>query len=350
MKSDKKVLYEILKKEYQENHQLFTILSGCHMGEQMLMKDGQMLWSSVRSSEAPKRSFWQGNEDSLSMIRGVEIKEIDGERIFCESFGGEESLVVCGAGHVSMPIIRIGKMLGFHVIVIDDREEFTKKARQEGADEIICKPFEEAIVGLKDSSNAYYVVVSRGHMYDQICLRSVFQKKYAYVGMMGSRKRVALVKEHLAELGIPQTVLDEVHTPIGLKIGAETPEEIAVSIFAEIIQVRRQGGQAEGFNLKLLEALVDEGQGKILATIISRKGSAPRRAGTKMIVYGDGSFVGTIGGGTLEYQILDYGRKMLQEDEAVTETELITVNLSNEQAGLEGMVCGGIVEVLLQRV
>ena len=96
------------------------------------------------------------------------------------------------------------------------------------------------------------MIVTRGHRYDTICLESVLAKKYAYVGMMGSRRRTAIVKDQLAQKGISREVLEGVHTPIGLKIGAQTPEEIAVSVMAEIIQVKNSHQKSGGYSEELL--------------------------------------------------------------------------------------------------
>ena len=103
---------------------------------------------------------------------------------------------------------------------------------------------------LKDPgrSDSWFVIVTRGHRYDRICLEQILHKTSAYVGMMGSRRRMAIVKEQLEESGIARETLDEVHTPIGLKIGAETPEEIAVSVMAEIIQVKNSRQKGGGYS------------------------------------------------------------------------------------------------------
>lgn len=104
-------------------------------------------------------------------------------------------MVVCGAGHISIPIIRIGKMLGFHVTVIDDRLSFANTARKEGADTVICKPFGEALEEINGSTGHYFIIVTRGHRYDQDCLSQIIGKKNAYIGMIGSKVRVKLVKD-----------------------------------------------------------------------------------------------------------------------------------------------------------
>ena len=123
--------------------------------------------------------------------------------------------------------------------VIDDRPAFCNKAREAGADEVICEPFSQALEAIDDRNEPYFVIVTRGHQYDVDCMHAILGKRHSYIGMMGSRVRVKNLKAGLLEEGYDQMLLDSVHMPIGLKIGAATPEEIAVSIIAEMIQCRR---------------------------------------------------------------------------------------------------------------
>lgn len=162
----------------------------------------------------------------------------DGISIYRERIGGRKKLYICGGGHVSMPIIRIGKMIGFTVTVLEDRPKFADNARAAGADRVFCEPFGDGLARITGDEDSWFVIVTRGHRYDTECLECILRKRHAYVGMMGSRRRVAIVKDQLHQKGVSRELLDSVHTPIGLKIGAETPEEIAVSIMAEIIQVK----------------------------------------------------------------------------------------------------------------
>lgn len=285
----------------------------------------------------------------------------DNDRVFRERIGRTPKLIICGAGHVSMPIIRIGKMLGFAVTVIEDRPKFADNARAAGADQVFCVPFREGLADIPGDSDSWFVIVTRGHRYDTECLEAILQKRYAYVGMMGSRRRVAIVKNQLEEKGVSREVLDAVHTPIGLKIGAETPEEIAVSVMAEIIQVKNvrseeSGGRAGGYSDEILSCIFgtetdEKNTGvpkKVLATIISRKGSAPRSVGTKMLILEDGTTVDTIGGGCIESEIIQKALVMMRTD--TPDFQICTVDMTADQAEDEGMVCGGVVEVMLERV
>ena len=269
-------------------------------------------------------------------------------RVFRERVRRAPKLVICGAGHVSMPIIRLGKMLGFTVTVLEDRPKFADNARAAGADHVLCETFREGLSQIKGDSDTWFVIVTRGHRYDSECLEAVLGKEYAYVGMMGSRRRVAVVKDQLAQNGVDQEKLDSVHTPIGLKISAETPEEIAVSIMAEIIQIKNSGERGSIYSDELLEALTEGKQKAVLATIISRKGSAPRGVGTKMLVREDGSTVDTIGGGCVESEIIQKALLMMRVGAPLF--QVCREDLTMEAAENEGMVCGGVVEVMLERV
>ena len=314
----------------------------------------------LRGEHAGEKRILQGNS-----FRDAEEREEDGGDVFRERIGRQPKLIICGAGHVSVPIIKMGKMLGFAVTVLEDRPKFADNARAAGADMVICESFEKALEGIHGDSDSWFVIVTRGHRYDTICLENILHKTYAYVGMMGSRRRVAIVKDQLEESGISREVLDAVHTPIGLKIGAETPEEIAVSVMAEIIQVKNSREKGGGYSGEMLGALVsEEGRKKVAATIVSRKGSAPRSVGTKMLIFEDGTTVDTIGGGTkmlifedgttvdtigggcVESEIMQKALLMMRAGEP--RFQVCRVDMTSDAAEDEGMVCGGVVEVMME--
>ena len=273
----------------------------------------------------------------------------DGISIYRERIGGRKKLYICGGGHVSMPIIRIGKMIGFTVTVLEDRPKFADNARAAGADRVFCEPFGDGLARITGDEDSWFVIVTRGHRYDTECLECILRKRHAYVGMMGSRRRVAIVKDQLHQKGVSRELLDSVHTPIGLKIGAETPEEIAVSIMAEIIQVKNSRDNSGGYSEEMLRGLMSEdGRKKTVATIVSRKGSAPRGIGTKMLIYEDGMTVDTIGGGCVESEIIQKALLMMRT--GTPEFQICRVDMTMDAAEDEGMVCGGVVEVMLELV
>jgi xanthine dehydrogenase accessory factor len=163
----------------------------------------------------------------------------NGTAFFVERINPRESLYVFGAGHVARPIVEIATMVGFRTVVLDDREKFANRDAFPMADEVIVlQDFNDALNGLLFSDDSYVVIVTRGHAHDQSVLEQVLATSAVYIGMIGSRAKVAHCFQSLKERGVNRDQLARVYAPIGLKIGSETPEEIAVSIVAQLIHVR----------------------------------------------------------------------------------------------------------------
>ncbi len=343
MTEEKKTgLYQMINKAIQDQEcMLCTVLEGVSQGEKALFCGGEKVWISGPDG------LLSSMEEKLSERPGSGILETGDARIFCERFGGKNKLVICGAGHVSIPVIEISKKIGFYVTVVEDRPMFADHARMAGADEVICDSFEHGMDRIEGSNETYFVIVTRGHRYDTLCLEKAVNKNNAYIGMMGSHRRVALVKEQLEAKGIRRQLLEQVHTPIGLSIGAETPEEIAVSIMAEIIQEKNSKKRTAGYAGEILDALLEEQASSVMAVIVSKKGSVPREIGTKMLIYQDGHTVGTIGGGCMEAEVIQKARQMLSG--SLPERQLVRLDMTGKDAEDEGMVCGGIAEVYLER-
>ncbi|MGH7839469.1 MAG: XdhC family protein, partial [Candidatus Binataceae bacterium] len=166
-------------------------------------------------------------------------------RLFVDPVSGVQRLIIVGAGHIAQPLAALGTMLGFSVTLIDDRASFANRERFPTADEIIVKPFAAAIDSLKLDRNCYLISVTRGHAFDDETVRAALKQPSCFIGMIGSRRRVRATLERMEKDGIAPKLLEEVHAPLGLDIGADTPEEIAVSIMAEIIRERRRGRRDE---------------------------------------------------------------------------------------------------------
>ncbi|WP_406676810.1 XdhC family protein [Moorella sp. ACPs] len=164
-----------------------------------------------------------------------------GVTLFLEPVLPEPEVIVLGGGHVGQKVAAVAKLAGYRVSVIDDRPDFANRALFPAADRIICNNFTAALQEIKLTPSTFIVIVTRGHRYDYDCLRAVIDSPAAYIGMIGSRRRVQGVKERLLAEGVSEAALERIHAPIGLDIGAETPAEIAVSILAEIIRVYRRG-------------------------------------------------------------------------------------------------------------
>jgi xanthine dehydrogenase accessory factor len=148
-------------------------------------------------------------------------------------------LVIAGAGHVGKAVARLGALLDFSVTVIDDRAEFACAANVPEADEVVVGEIGETVASLEPSSADYFVIVTRGHAKDAEVLRAVVRRDAAYVGMIGSRTKIGLMRREFLEKGWATAgEWDRVHAPIGLDIGSKTVEEIAVSIAAELVRVR----------------------------------------------------------------------------------------------------------------
>jgi xanthine dehydrogenase accessory factor len=165
-----------------------------------------------------------------------------GYQVMLEAQEPPATLLIVGGGHIGKALAAIGDLCGFAVAVIDDRAEFANPERFPQADRVIRADFTEALREFPIDANTYIVTVTRGHRQDEAALREVVRRgAAAYVGMIGSRRRVGAVLQHLIDDGLDPEAVGRVHTPIGLDIGAETPEEIAVAIMAEVIQARRGG-------------------------------------------------------------------------------------------------------------
>ena len=174
--------------------------------------------------------------------RAVEAAEAVVE-ILIEVVEPAATLLVVGGGHVGLAVGQVGALLGMDVAILDDREEYAHPERFPYPAQVICGDFDHELERFPITANTYIVLVSRGHKVDELSLRRVAERGAGYVGMIGSKRRTRTVLQHLAEDGVDPDDLARVFTPIGLDIGAETPEEIAVSVLGEIILVRR-GGRA----------------------------------------------------------------------------------------------------------
>ncbi|OPY74763.1 MAG: putative xanthine dehydrogenase subunit A [Syntrophorhabdus sp. PtaU1.Bin153] len=151
-------------------------------------------------------------------------------------------LYVYGAGHISQYISKMAKTVDFHVTVIDDRQNFANRERFPEADEIIVEEFQDVFDAVRPSPNGYAVIVTRGHKHDAVVLEGVLKQPPRYIGMIGSRRKVKILFDDLRRKGVAEDLLRMVHAPIGIDIGADTPQEIAISIVAELIKVRRRAG------------------------------------------------------------------------------------------------------------
>ena len=160
-------------------------------------------------------------------------------QVFIEPLIPAPDLYIIGAGHIAMNLSKVAALAGFEVSVIDDREAFANRERFPQAKQIIAEQFESALPRIQAGPNSFIVIASRGHGLDLVALRWAVETSARYIGMVGSRKKSTVFLRELESEGIPAEKLARVNTPVGLNIGAITPEEIAVTITAEMIAVRR---------------------------------------------------------------------------------------------------------------
>jgi len=165
-----------------------------------------------------------------------------GLQIFFDIIRPELKLIVCGAGHIAIPLSRFARDAGFRVTVLDDREDFAHPSRFPGCD-VVAADFAATLRNFNLNRSTFVVVITRGHEHDAECLMEILKKETGYIGLIGSRRRVRFVLELLEKEGIAKERLQEIFTPIGTPIGAESPAEIALSIIAELVCVRRKGYQ-----------------------------------------------------------------------------------------------------------
>lgn len=248
-----------------------------------------------------------------------------------EWFCPQPRLILCGGGHVSREVAAFACRLDFSVTVIDDRADAVTPERFPGAEERICDSYDNLKNYLEP--DACYVVVTPDHKADLQCVRTILPTRYRYLGMIGSRKKVAATMENLRNAGFSQEQISSIFAPIGLPIGAVTPAEIALSILAQIVQEKNKthGASAD-------KALLETKEPGMLCIITEKHGSAPRGTGSMMLV-GKENVFGSIGGGEPEYLAMCHAK----EDPGFSEKEY---TLNNTAANGLDMVRGGRIKVL----
>ena len=273
-------------------------------------------------------------------------------------------LIILGGGHIAVPLSTIGKILGYRVTVVDDRPDFVSKGRFPDAARAICCFFSDIEKHLTLGPASSVVIITRGHQHDRECLRLLLKYPLAYLGMIGSRRKVELLRQQVLEEGIDAAKLEQVYMPIGLDIGAQTPGELAVSIAAELLKERR-GGSAGSLKDHRPQKTADANPVEIIsaadrevlqltfsgtrtpaaiATIVKTQGSTPRKAGARMLVYGDGRLLGTIGGGCGEAEVRLAALSVIDDNIP----RIHKVSMTADTAAQEGMVCGGTLEVFIE--
>jgi len=276
----------------------------------------------------------------------------NGMSILIEPYFPEPRLIILGGGHIAKPLAGFGSKVGFLVTVVDDRPKFAYKSRFPDAEKVICESFNNCFVELDLNESSSVVIVTRGHRNDMDCLKQVLKYKTGYTGMIGSKRRVNIVREQLLNEGYSYELINKINAPIGLEIGAITPEEIAISIIAQVIRFRRLVSTSPDNKVNwleldrpVLEELCKDTDGpKALITIIESKGSVPRKAGAKMLVWPYGKTIGSIGGGCAEGEVINIAWDIIRSGGF----KIHDIDMTGQIAEEEGMVCGGVMSVLIE--
>ena len=188
----------------------------------------------------------------------------NGAEYFIEAYTTPPQLVICGGGHVSKAIAPLAKSLGFRLFITDDREEFANDERFPEADMVVPLKPEDALPRLPINPNTFIVVATRGHRYDNAALEAAAKTPARYVGLLGSKRKTILIYEDLIRAGLPTERIKAIRSPIGLDIHARTPEEIAVSIMAEVLMCQLGG---TGRPMKLEENRIDRIEAKVRESV-----------------------------------------------------------------------------------
>ncbi len=352
-------LYENLIKDLEnnENKLVITRLKGSTGNldkdfERIVVNPKDSMINSMVQNNMAEPHIKEAVQEVLRTGKPKTVRGNEGRLTIIEPFYPKERLIILGGGHIALPLTEFGARAGFSVTVADDRPSFANKARFPLAERVICESFDKVLEQLKLTAYDYIVIITRGHRYDTECLRHILSRtETIYAGMIGSKRRVAAVKALLKEEGFDKERIDRVCTPIGLSIGAVTPEEISISIMAQIIRRKRldqnenYAGNRSDLDIKVLELLAASKEEPMsIVTIIDTKGSVPRGPGAKMIVYPAGQIAGSIGGGCSEAEVIHDAVKIIGTKSFM----LRTIDMTGDAAEAEGMVCGGIMEVLIE--
>mgnify|MGYP001350573131 FL=1 len=228
------------------------------IGARLLVRENGSMEGTL-GSEALDRDASRKARDLMVLGKNDYVVAENGAEYFVEAYTTPPQMVLCGGGHVSKAIAPLAKTVGFRVFITDDREEFANADRFPEADRLVVAAPEDALPQLPINQNTFIIVATRGHRYDNVALDVAARTPAKYVGLMGSRRKTILIYEDLLRGGMPIERVREIRSPIGLDVRARTPEEIAVSIIAEVLMFRLGG---TGLPMKLEQRLLEKVQSK----------------------------------------------------------------------------------------
>jgi xanthine dehydrogenase accessory factor len=206
------------------------------LGHAILYSDGNIV-GNTSFSELEIESL----KPELHNISSTSVLTLKDTRVMVDRIRKLKTLYCFGAGHVAVPTAHLAALVGFRVVAVDDRPEFANAERFPDADKIsLVEDFNHAFDGLEIDEDSFIVIVTRSHQYDRAVLERSLKSPAGYIGMISSRRKREAIYTALTATGVKKERLEQVHSPIGIDIGGETPEELAVSIVAELIKVRSQ--------------------------------------------------------------------------------------------------------------
>lgn len=227
---------------------LLSIISPGRPPEKSLLQNAGQISTAAHIDLPPEKA--ESIQKLITREQSEKIKRGNGTQLFIEAVAELPIVFIFGAGHLAYYIAQYAKSLNFRITVCDDRPEFANKERFPDAD-IIVESFATVFDKITINKNSYIVIVTRGHKHDEIVLEQAVRTDAKYIGMIGSKRKVLTIFKHLQERGVPQETLSKVHSPIGISIGAVTPEEIALSIVCELVKIRRLGDTPASNHMKI---------------------------------------------------------------------------------------------------
>lgn len=301
--------------------------------------------SELEQGDIERRTLFKTGEQAiyqnalfLASSNGRPIDEAD----LIEHIKPEPHLFVFGAGHVSKALYDLAILQKMKVTVVDERAEVCNKDRFPLANRILM-PYEIILNKEFNVFSPYFVILTHGHIYDSQCLEYALNHKHSYIGMIGSKGKVSATMQRMLDKGYSQEQLDKVCSPIGIKIGAVTPEEIAISIMAEIISYFRSDKNLVSIDPNLIKVMANEHG--VDVRIVEKHGSAPRSVGSQMFVAKDGNLYGTIGGGAIENRSIEIAKLMIKDNLSYHIEDFI-LDASSDL----GMICGGNAKVIFSLI
>lgn len=337
----KEINQEIARLDPIEKVKIITILEGEGLGTKAIYKNNLLFKTDG------DEYYFKSLEKNLENVVKTKKIEIEDKTLIIEVLNPDSKAIVFGAGHVSLPVIRLLKEIEMDITVYDDREGFDAWAYEAGADRVVIGNYDELTKNLQSDENTYFFIITQGHSSDEVCLENIIEKPFAYIGMIGSRHRVKHYHKRFLSKGFTEEQWQKIHTPIGIRIKAKTPFEIAISIIAEVIDIKNSIVTEKGYISDIVDIMKENPDGEyVMATVVERRGSAPRDLGAKMLVAPGDVFYGTVGGGKMERTVLNEAKEVMETGSPLFHYH----DMTNVEAWETSSVCGGKMRVFIEKL